>query len=165
MLYILFWIFLFIYSISFHIIWFNLIFIWTLVLILLIVICFFFLIEICFIYQTRFSFFWLLFILFEINYKIEFFLNFILLYFFYLLDLVFILLIVTCFIWSNLWNWIFFQFHHSSSFLSVIFSHYSFNRLEKIIKILISYFSTHFSSHSQILKSVFQFIFNNTVKY
>jgi len=132
-----------------------------------IVISFFiiFLIEICFIYQTRFSFFWLLFILFEINYKIGFFFNFILPYFFYLLDLVFILLIVTCFIWSNLWNWIFFQFHHSSSFLSVIFSHCSFNRLEKIIKISISYFPTHFSWHSQILKNVFQFIFNNTVKY
>jgi len=34
----------------------------------------------------------------------------------------------------------------------------------KINKTLISYFSAHFSSHNQILESIFQFIFHYTIR-
>ena len=36
--------------------------------------------------------------------------------FFYFLDLISIILIIICFIWDNLWNYIFFQFHSHSTF-------------------------------------------------
>jgi hypothetical protein len=38
----------------------------------------------------------------------------------------------------------FFQFHPPSTFLSIIFGPYYFNKLEKKIKILISYFPAFF---------------------
>ena len=37
-------------------------------------------------------------------------------YLFYFLDLIFIILIIIYFIWDNLWNYIFFQFHSHSTF-------------------------------------------------
>jgi len=71
---------------------------------------------------------------------------------FYLSNLVLILLIVTYFIWNNLWN----------------FNYYYFNffmfQIEKN-KILISYFPAHFPWHNQTLENIFQLIFHYTTKY
>jgi hypothetical protein len=109
--------------------------------------------------------FWIFFFQFhplEFNFYINFgpyFYNFYLLFpyhfligIFYLSNLVLILLIVTYFIWNNLWN----------------FNYYYFNffifQIEKN-KILISYFPAHFPWHNQTLENIFQLIFHYTTKY
>jgi len=86
----------------------------------------------------------LLFILFEIIYKIIFF-YFIIFQLFYLSNLVFYYF--ECYLFNKI---IFFQFHFS-------FSH-SFNKFEKKLK---NYFLSYFSWHSQTLKNVFQLIFHD----
>jgi hypothetical protein len=50
-------------------------------------------------------------------------------------------------------------------FLSIIFAPRSFDKLEKKINTLISYFLVYFSWHSQTLKNIFQLIFHDIVKY
>jgi hypothetical protein len=96
-------------------IWFNLIFISTLVLILFIVIYFFLILFLInfFIYQIWSQLFWFLFILFKIIYEIGFFFNFII---FYMADLILILFIDVCFVWNNLSNWISFSILSSFGF-------------------------------------------------
>jgi hypothetical protein len=49
-------------------------------------------------------------------------------------------------------------------FLSIIFAPRSFDKLEKKINTLISYFLVYFSWHNQILKNIFQLIFHDIVK-
>jgi hypothetical protein len=97
------------FSISPLRIWFNLIFILTLILIFMIVICFSLIIFLLkfFIYQIWSSFFWLLLILFEIIYQIIIIIIILIsspFNFFYMLDLISIILIVIYFIWDNLWD-------------------------------------------------------------
>jgi len=113
-IYILFWIFIF----QFHLLKFN--FYINFDSHFLIVICFFLIIFLLnfFMYQIWSSFFWLLLILFEIIYKMLITIilissSFIFLYF---LDLISIIFISIYFIWDNLWNYIFFQFHSHSTF-------------------------------------------------
>jgi len=96
------------FSISSLKIWFNLIFILTLVLIFITIIYFslvIFLIEI-FYHQIWFSFYWLLLILFKIIYEIIIIIILISssFKFFYLLDLISIILIIIYFSWDHLWN-------------------------------------------------------------
>jgi len=69
-----------------------------------------------FIYQIWSLFFLLLLILFEIIYEMLIIIILISSSFFYLLDLISIILIIIYFIWDNLWNYIFFQFHSHSNF-------------------------------------------------
>ena len=69
-----------------------------------------------FIYQIWPSFFWLLLILFEIIYEMLIIIILISSFFFYFLDLIYIILIIIYFIWDNLWNYFFFQFHSHSTF-------------------------------------------------
>ena len=97
------------FSISPLKIWFNLIFILTLIHIFMIVICFSLIIFLLkfFIYQIWSSFFWLLLILFEIIYEIIIIIIILIsspFNFFYMLDLISIILIVIYFIWDNLWD-------------------------------------------------------------
>jgi len=139
-----------------------------LIVIFIIAICFFLIIFLLkfFIYQIWFLFIWLLLILFEIIYEM---LIIIILisssfFFFNFLDLISIILIIIYFIWDNLWNYIFFQFHSHSTFWFVRFVPHYFNKLEKN-KTLISYFSAHFPWHNQILENVFQLIFHYTTKH
>jgi len=112
-------------------------------------------------------FFLLLLILFEIIYEMLIIIILIsssFMFFFYFLDLISIILIIIYFIWDNLWNYIFFQFHSHSTFYFVRFIPYYFNKLEKN-KTLISYFSNYFLWHNQTLESVFQFIFYYITKH
>jgi len=140
-----------------------------LILIFIIVICFSFINFLLnfFIYQIWSSFFWLLLILFEIIYEmliIIILISSFFIFYFYFLDLISIILIIIYFIWDNLWNYIFFQFHSHSTFLFVRFVPHYFNKLEKN-KTLISYFLAHFSWHNQTLESVFQLISHYITKH
>jgi hypothetical protein len=83
--------------------------------------------------------------------KINFFLLF------HMLDLILILLVVIYFIWI-IKKLEFFLISSSFNFLSIKFNSYYFNKLEKN-KTLISYFSAHFSWHSQTLRTIFNIFF------
>jgi hypothetical protein len=101
-------------------IWFNLIFILTLVLIFIIVIFFLIIFLIKIFYLSNLVLILLIvtyFIwnnLWNYNYN---YCNFIIFNFFYLLNLISVILIVIYFIWDNLWNWIFFSISFLFNFL------------------------------------------------